>query len=253
MFKPTNKNQQLDLLSSVAQYFDESIFKIYSDTKRWHNVFFKNVTCQIDETKFKCLFNAKKGAPNSSIRLLIAMMILKDGRGWSDKDLFEQCQFNLLIRKALGLPDINDKIPSESTYYLLRSRIVEYEKSNKINLFSQIYKDVTKSQILEFEVSGKSIRMDSKLIGSNIAYYSRYELIHKTLLLYLRKTSPESLAHLTAQEKERLEQMKTEDSSKTVYVSSKDVIFDKIINIGYLIYKIISQESQSAKCQEYIN
>ncbi|MDD6506230.1 MAG: hypothetical protein PUF39_02450 [Prevotellaceae bacterium] len=32
-----------------------------------------------------------------------------------------------------------------------------------------------------FKISGTSVRMDSKLIGSNIAQYSRYELIHRTL------------------------------------------------------------------------
>ena len=32
-----------------------------------------------------------------------------------------------------------------------------------------------------FKVSGRSVRMDSKQIGSNIAWYSRYEIVHATL------------------------------------------------------------------------
>ena len=48
------------------------------------------------------------------------------------------------------------------------------------DLFSQ----VTKGQCIEFEVSGKSVRMDSKLLGSNIAYLSRYELVHETFRLF---------------------------------------------------------------------
>jgi len=252
MFRETNKHKQLDLQSCVAQQLDKSSYKIYSDTTLWHNVFFKNVTSKIDETKFKCLYNDHNGAPNSSIRLLIAMMILKEGRGWSDQDLFEESQFNLLVRKALGLPDIKEVIPCASTYYLLRKRIVAHEKSTQTNLFSEIFKSVTESQIIEFEVSGKSIRMDSKLIGSNIAYYSRYELIHKTLLLYLRNSTPLVLTQFTQTEQQRLSELLEEDSAKTIYRSSKDVIFDKLVNVGYLIFKILGLENQNKTSQEYL-
>ena len=31
-------------------------------------------------------------------------------------------------------------------------------------------------------ISGKAVRMDSKLISSNIAWFSRYEIIHETLM-----------------------------------------------------------------------
>lgn len=31
----------------------------------------------------------------------------------------------------------------------------------------------------------KQVRMESKLLGSNIAWYSRYELIHETLRLFI--------------------------------------------------------------------
>ena len=36
-------------------------------------------------------------------------------------------------------------------------------------------------QVKVFKVSGRSDRMDSKQIGSNIAWYSRYEIVHATL------------------------------------------------------------------------
>ncbi|MBK6482121.1 MAG: transposase [Chitinophagaceae bacterium] len=111
------------------------------------------------------------------------MMVLKEANGWSDEQLFENCRFNLLVRSALGLMNMDDAVPVESTYYLFRKRIVEYEKSEKINLFEKTFASVTKGQATDFEVSGKSIRMDSKLLGSNIAWLSRYELIHETLRL----------------------------------------------------------------------
>jgi hypothetical protein len=46
------------------------------------------------------------------------MMILKEADGLSDEKIFENCRFNLLYRSALGLFNLNDSIPTESTYYL---------------------------------------------------------------------------------------------------------------------------------------
>jgi hypothetical protein len=44
------------------------------------------------------------------------MMIFKEGHGWSNNQLFEQGHFNLLVRFAIGLVNLYDKVPLESTY-----------------------------------------------------------------------------------------------------------------------------------------
>ena len=64
------------------------------------------------------LFDEESGRPNAPIRLLVAMLILKEGFGWSDEQLFEAVHFNLLVRRALGLLNLTDEVPVESTYYL---------------------------------------------------------------------------------------------------------------------------------------
>jgi hypothetical protein len=134
------------------------------DRQGWYNQFRLQVTNKINEELFKPLFSAENGAPN------VPMMILKEGQGISDEQLFESARFNMLTRSALGLLNIDDEPPVESTYYLLRQRIVEYEKTNGENLLDSMFKELTKEQSIEFGVSGKRIRMDSKLLGSNIAY-----------------------------------------------------------------------------------
>jgi len=68
------------------------------------------------------------------------MMILKEGEGYSDQKLFENCHFNLLTRKVLGLTNIDDPVPAESTYYLLRKRIADYYKETGTDLFEKIFK-----------------------------------------------------------------------------------------------------------------
>ena len=62
-------------------------------------IFHENNLC------FKPLFpeGKKSGRPNASIRILVAMSVLKEGFGCSDEDLFEKCEFDLLTRKALGM------------------------------------------------------------------------------------------------------------------------------------------------------
>jgi hypothetical protein len=80
---------------------------------------------RVDESIFSVLYTDGKGAPNASIRVLIGMMILKEGQGWSDEQLFENCEYNLLVRSALGLMSLEDAAPVSSTYYLFRRNLVE--------------------------------------------------------------------------------------------------------------------------------
>jgi hypothetical protein len=168
------------------------------------------------------------------------MMILKEGAGYSDKKLFENCRFNLLTRKALGYVNIDDPIPAESTYYLLRKRISDYYAEKGVDLFELNFKKITKEQIIEFEVSGESIRMDSKLIGGNIAFYSRYELIHRTLIQFYNKIYKKQIKILSKEDRDILAGFVKEKSSATVYNSSKQQIADRLINLGRLIYTILN-------------
>ncbi len=245
MFRKTDTAQQVSLLSSVFQYLTGDSSKQFTDETAWQNIFYKQVVRRIDENLFSILFSSDNGAPNAPIRTLIGMMILKEGEGFSDQKLFENCHFNLLTRKALGLVNIDDPVPAASTYYLLRKRITEYHKETGIDLFEKTFQKITKGQIIDFEVSGQSIRMDSKLIGSNIAFYSRYELIHKSLVLFYKHTCKKQFELLSDQERAELDEFVTEKSSATVYRSTKSQIKERLISLGKLIYKILNTVPES--------
>ena len=58
------------------------------------------------------------GRGNASISQLVAIMIMKEGNRRSDEQMFEAVDFDLLVRKALGLINISDQAPSLDTYYL---------------------------------------------------------------------------------------------------------------------------------------
>jgi hypothetical protein len=178
---------QEDMFKSTGNAMDRRARKLYEDPNAWHNQFRETVTNKINEDIFRPLFNSSNGAPNASIRVCVGMMILKEGQGISDESNYENARFNMLTRSALGLLNIGDAPPVESTYYLLRQRIVEYGTESGVNLLNEAFKDLTKDQCLEFAVSGKHIRMDSKLVSSNIAWYNRYGIVHETIRLFYKE------------------------------------------------------------------
>jgi hypothetical protein len=239
MFKKSSKEKQLDAFSNVPDMLEGSSLKQYSDQGHWHNQFREQVIMRIDESIFSVLYNDTTGAPNASIRLLVGMMILKESFSWSDSQLFEHCRFNLLVRSSFGLFNMNDSLPVESTYYLLRKRIYEHQKLYGEDLMGKVFSQITSGQIREFDVNGRNIRMDSKLIGSNIAMFTRYEIIHQTLCLFYKSLDKRARSRLLAEDKRQLEKLVEEESSKTVYRSTREELKERLQPIGVLIYKLL--------------
>lgn len=245
MFRKTETTPQLDLFTAPGNILPRRAQKKYTDEKAWHNQFFQLVTSRIDEESFRPLFESTTmGAPNASVRILVAMSILKEGFGCSDEDLFEKCEFDLLARKALGLEMLDDKLPSLDTYYLFGRRLTEYEQRTGINLMERCFEQVTGEQIKLFKISGSSVRMDSKLIGSNIAQYSRYELIHRTLCKVLRLDG--IMMMLNPKLRKGAEVWLGEDSGKTVYRSNKDEMAQRLVRIGLYIYAVLKRLKEDA-------
>jgi len=241
MFIKSSTSNQLNLFTGTHTLLTNRALKQYEDNQMWHNQFRTHVTGRIDETVLRPLFCENFGAPNAPIRILVGMMVLKEAQGWSDAQLFEACLYNLLVRSALGLMNLNDAIPATSTYYLLRKRIVDWEEEGHENLMEKIFSQITKSQALEFHVNGKKIRMDSKLMGSNIAWYSRYQLIHETLSQVYHRFKSEIDRLLSETEIQLLKEISGESGDKVCYRSTTAEIEAKMTAIGVVIQKMISQ------------
>jgi len=239
MFRKSNKETQLDAFAGVPTMLESIALKQYSDQGHWHNQFRKEVLMRIDESIFSKLFNVTAGAPNAPVRTLVGMMILKESFAWSDSQLFEHCRFNLLVRSSLGLFNMNDPLPVESTYYLLRKRIYDHHKQRGEDLMGNAFAQITSGQIKDFEVNGRSIRMDSKLIGSNIALFSRYEIVHQTLCLFYKSLDKVAKSRIPGAAQEQLKQLVGEESAKTVYRSTREELKVRLQPIGILIYKML--------------
>lgn len=240
MFKKSNSGSQISLFSSAEGLLNEKSRKKFNDPKAWHNLFRNNVLAEIKEEPFRPLFAQVMGAPNSPIKLLLGMMIIKEVLQCSDKQLFEQCEFNLLVRSALGLFNVDDSLPVESTYYLLRKRIYTHYRQTREDLFAKVFQGVTSGQIKKFDVNGSTIRMDSKLIGSNIAWYSRYELIHQSTSRFFNALSPDLLQKkMNRKDLTLLHELLSEEGHTVVYRSSKSELDARMQNFGHLIYRVL--------------
>lgn len=240
MFKKTPPHPQSDLLSCVDQHLDSRRRKTLSDPAGWHNSFYHEIFVHIDESIFEPIYHKRMGAPNAPVNQLVAMMVLKDAMGLSDQQLFEACRFHLLYRQALGCVNLSDRIPTESTYYKFRCMVEEYQREHEVDLFGQVFGTITSDQVIRFSLSGKQIRMDSKLIGSNIAFYSRFELVHATLMLFYSAVTEPDKARMDDRVASRMAALAKEDAQSVVYESTSGQIQDKLSELGRLTHQLLT-------------
>ena len=197
MFRISSSCSQNDMFSNTEQFLRKRDQKILNDKNAWYNVFLEQVTKRIPEERFGVLFDDEIGRPNASIRLLVAMLILKEGFGWSDEELFEQIRFNLLVRRALGLSNLTDDVPVASTYYLFKQRLYRYQVQNGVNLLNDVFQELTLDQSNNLGVIGRRLRMDSTLVDSNLAACTRLQLIIACLQVFWNSLTETEKSRLT--------------------------------------------------------
>lgn len=245
MFKKTSSTFQMNMFTSPEGFLGKRALKSYSDPKSWHNQFFELVTSKIDEEIFSVLYKkGNMGAPTASIRVLVGMSVLKEGFGCSDENLFEKVEFDLLVRKALGLMNLDDAPPSLDTYYLFNRRLCDYYETTGIDLMEKCFEQVTGGQVRKFDISGKSVRMDSKLIGSNIARYSRYEIVLTTFQKLL--SAGDNMSALNPSLRKKAEPYMEEKGSHTVYTIDAPSLSARITALGNIVYQTLKRLDESA-------
>lgn len=239
MFREHKNPSPPSLYESFEQLLNEPKRKELNNPNSWHNLFRENVTFAIDEKPFAVLYDKGNGCPNAPVRILLAMMILKEGYGWSDNDLFLNCRFNLLVMNALGLSNLTEDVPAASTYYELRRKIYEYQITEGKDLIGQMFEELTNKQAEEYLVKPDWIRMDSKLVSSNIANCSRLQLIINCLQEFYKNLS-ENLKHkISEEDKEVLEELKCRKAGNIVYNLSNEEKQGYLTKLGWLLERLL--------------
>ena len=284
MFKRSASCSQPDLFSSFESHFKGAKQDRLNDPTAWHNLFYQHITSKVDEDVFSVLFDPNIGRPNAPIRHLVSMMILKEGFGWSDAHLpvrrtqtglFEQCRFNILVMRSLGLmnlsacapacavpvtadrshADRSDEVPGESTYYLLKQSLYAYQLRTGRDLVGETFFSLTKTQANTFGVLGQQIRMDSlpapdarqagKLIGSNIALCCRLQLVVCCLEGFWGSLDKDQKGRLSVQDQQVLDDLLKVKPHQVVYRLTSAEKGEKLQELGLLLSRL--QETYTEK------
>ncbi len=224
MFRRSSEYTEPDIFTGTSQLLNSRKLKFYESDLQWHNVFYKEITSSINEEVFKVLYPSKTGRPNSPIRILVAMQILKEGFNWSDEQLFHESRFNLLVMRALGLTNINDEIPVPSTYYDFRAKLTAHQQQTGEDLFTQSFYNLTRLQAKTYNVNGSKIRMDSKLISSNIASCTRLQLTIGMLQKFFKTLDKRQKEKILKKHLIKLEELMEKDAQAHVFpLSNKEI------------------------------
>jgi hypothetical protein len=196
MFKTNQKHNQISLWG-IQNTLPDKIKKklLNSQYYFFYEIIFRN----INENDFKVLYSEKASRPNAPINCMVAALILKQKCNWSYEELFEQMEFSLLTKTALGLDSIDELPFDDATIFNFQNRIKDYHIATGINLFERVFDKLTEEQIKQLKLKTNIQRIDSLQACSNIREYSRLQLLIEVLLRLWRV--------LTETDKEHLEQM----------------------------------------------
>lgn len=76
------------------------------------------------------------------VRTLASMIIMKDGFGWGDAQLINECKNDLRVRHALGIHD-TDQIPSVLMMNNFRSLLDNFKRNTGIDLMAELVDELT--------------------------------------------------------------------------------------------------------------
>lgn len=174
MFRPTSP--QLSLLESR---FLVSPKKRERLERSWAEAFRTQVLPLIDEEAFRECFSADNGRPNTSIRLLVGLHLLKEADDLTDEQVLDALEFHLQWQHALGVNPADAHV-CEKTLHNFRAKMLGNTRAMKV--FEQLTAALMKADGL----SAVRQRLDSTHVMSNIAVLTRLGLFTETVTHFLR-------------------------------------------------------------------
>ncbi|MEN6363397.1 MAG: hypothetical protein ABFC90_12285 [Bacteroidales bacterium] len=93
---------------------------------------------------------------------------------------------------------------------------------------------------MKFMVEGKSIRMDSKLIGSNIGWYSRFQIVHEMILMCAKHLLIKQLHCHRKEDRTTHLTLMTEPAQQLVYTETSESLEKRLSDLGYLMFGLLN-------------
>jgi len=186
MYKANKRHLQPLLISTVSDLPEKKRKRLENS---WAEEFYRDFFSRIDEDAFAVLYVDYPSRPNVPINWLVGLETLKAGFGWSDEELYDHFCFDLQVRYALGIHDLNESDFDLRTLYYFRQRLSRYNLEHGVNLLTQAFEDITDQQLSTLPVKTGKQRMDSTQIASNILEMSRLQLLVETVQRMQRSLS----------------------------------------------------------------
>lgn len=146
--------------------------------KSWAEPFRLRVLPLVDEEAFRSAFCEDNGRPNTSIRLLVGLHLLRDWHDMTDTEVVEQLEYNLQWQYALGVEPRSAHV-SEKTLWTFRRRLKESDRAQQ--MFEGITRGLAEADGL---LLGRQ-RLDSTHVVPNIAILTRLGLFVETVAAFL--------------------------------------------------------------------
>ena len=244
MFRANKKHLQTGLFG-ISSNLSNAKQKKLSRSEEYH--FYEMIFCNIREEDFSTLYSEKSSRPNAAINSMVSALLLKERRGWTYEALFDQIDFNLLTRTALGLNDLETTPFCASTLFYFQNHLTDYWLETGINLLEHVFDHLTESQLKKLKLKTDIQRSDSLLAASNICNYSRLQLLIEVLLRLYRV-----LSESDQKEYESLfsDYLKRNSSSKYIYSLASEELpseMEKIGKLYYQLFKCLSAEYKETK------
>jgi hypothetical protein len=132
MFKENKKHLQKSLFSSTNSLPEKQRKRLENS---WAKIFYEEVFCRLDEKTFEILYSDQASRPNVPVNILIGFEILKDGNGWTDEEMYNNFSYNVQVRYALGLNQLDEGHFELRTTYNFRQRLVKHMQETGENLW----------------------------------------------------------------------------------------------------------------------
>ena len=243
MYKPNKRHLQPLLISNVQALPEKKRKRLENS---WAESFHRDFFCRVKEEPFAILYVDHPSRPNVPVNWLVSLETLKAGFGWRDEELYDHFCFDLQVRYALGIHDLNEGDFDLRTLYYFRERLSRYNLAQGVNLLNQAFEAITDQQLSALQVKTGKQRMDSTHIASNILDMSRLQLLVEAIQRVHRGLS-------------EVDQRRYADtfapylqghSGQYVYrLKGKEATDEHLQQIGQVIYTLLG-ELQAAYAQE---
>ncbi|MCW8800639.1 MAG: transposase [Desulfobacter sp.] len=200
--------------------------------------FYELIYCNINEKDFAPLFSDDSSSrPNAPVNALVSSIIMYHKKGWTTKELFENIDFDLRTRTALGLHNLDDTPFCPATFFNFQKRLLNHFIVTGENLIEKIFDSLTAAQLKKLKLKTDIQRMDSFQAMSNIRSYSRTQLLVEVLIRLERILSERDKKSL----KETLAPYISQTSSAFVYGLKRTDIPHELQKIADIYHRLYHQ------------